>query len=95
MSVKGALLLALLAVDRRAILKLRVSAALALVAYKRGDHVAVLASGRLAICLYILFTLFAYRASAALGRLLELRTAIGTLYYRKSSAAFLESVSNL
>lgn len=90
-SVEGTFLLALLAVDRRPVLKLRVSAALALVAYKRGDHVAVLTGGRLAICLNVLFALFAYRASAALGRLLELRTAIGALYHRKSSAAFLEN----
>lgn len=66
LSVKGTLLLALLAGDWRSVAFLRVCTPLALAADERSDGVAVLAGRRLAVGLDVLLAFFTYGARVAL-----------------------------
>lgn len=78
--IEGALLLALLTIDRRAILNLRIGTALALVPYESGYYVTVLAGGWLAVSLNILFALFTDCTCTAFWGLLKFWTTICTFH---------------
>lgn len=91
-AIKCTFLLALFAVDRRAILNLGISTSLALIAYKCSYNVAVLASRRFAVRFDILLTLFAYGASVSFRCLLKFWATISALYHGKSSTTFLGKV---
>lgn len=66
LSIKGTLLLALLARDRWSITFLRICTPLAFATDKCSNGIAVFASRRLSVGFYILFTLFTYGACVTL-----------------------------